>query len=138
MIIDGLFLDLPRVSPVHYSQLSQSSAGINETKISSSNIYLAKLTYTTRLGCVLLEIGLWKSLYHIHDEHTRTTGSNSYIGFKEYLLAKQPQLLFHAGSTYASAVKSCLEVSHADSEQADEVAHDILLDVIRKLESCAA
>ena len=74
----------------------------------------------------------------MHDDYVKVSGSDSPDGFKSHLLQVQRQLGFKVGYSYVAAVKLCLEVSEVNSEEADEAAHQTLLEVIRKLEVCSA
>ena len=88
------------------------------------------------VGMVLLEIGLWRTLASIQDEHALYSSK----AMRTELISRYaPRLLYSMGEIYYRAVVSCLDgdLGSLDSTE-DEVWNAFQIKVVRKLYNIAA
>ena len=96
-----------------------------------------------RLGCVLLEVGLWQSLQSFDFDRCfdsldfRTTPSlKRSVYVKERLIKLTHELVGQVGSVYARAVRQCLSVEM--NSPSDEVQDMLCWKVAAALDQCMA
>jgi hypothetical protein len=86
-----------------------------------------------RLGCVLLEIGLWQTLESFDKNYPA-------LQFQSVLLGLTGELVGQMGSKYAAAVRECLSITSTDGKAGSdrEACRVLCWKVAAALDSCSA
>jgi hypothetical protein len=94
---------------------------------------MPEITLTeSRLGCVMLEIGLWQSISSLAVEKA----DESAHVFRDRLVAiAKRELPGQAGRVYAGATQRCLQILHQNDSQR-HYSKELLQQAIEELGSC--
>jgi hypothetical protein len=86
-----------------------------------------------RLGCVLLEIGLWQTLESFDKNYPA-------LKFQSVLLDLTGELVGQMGSKYAAAVRECLSITSTDGKSGSEreACRVLCWKVAAALDGCSA
>lgn len=85
------------------------------------------------LGLILLEVGLWKPLSTIRDQHP---ASGPWELMEKYIDSCKNRLADKMGSTYGDVTRTCLEAPAKLRSEGVETALDFHRDVMEKLNTC--